>query len=51
MEKMFRISAQTKDVSMWNVNNVTNWNNFKGRTSSLFSLDRIPAKFRDGQAG
>ena len=48
---MFRISAQTKDVSMWDVNNVTNWNEFKAGTYPLFSLDRIPARFRDGQAG
>jgi surface protein len=51
MENMFRISAQTKDISMWDVTNVTNWFWFKAGTNSLFSLDKIPAKFRDGQAG
>jgi len=51
MENMFRISYQTKDVSMWNVTNVTNWVEFKTGTSSLFTLERIPLKFRDGTAG
>jgi surface protein len=51
MENMFRISWQTKDVSMWNVNNVTNWNNFKAGTSHLFTDEKIPPRFRDGQAG
>ena len=49
MHKMFRNAWYfNRDISMWNVANVTNWEAFK--QYSALTLEQIPLKFRDGQA-